>query len=243
MTKRFSKELRKGERFSDARYNPYATTIGQFVLTWNDLHEKLALIFAAILSYHDRKKIPQKHKPEYEFRELERLVGIWNSSPYDRPRREMLRGILVPLVTADFIAFNDFEKDIGWILDQADKIEDIRNNAVHTPLIDNFNEFDISPLVPSSDVRRKYKWAGARVIPNILMSNRRAVRVAEKHKDDDLIAELRWARDASVVLRDFTLRIFWALLYEPAPWPRRPSLPNRGQNKTRRKLRPPAFAK
>jgi hypothetical protein len=97
MSRMFHRELRKGERFTDAQYNRYATTIGQFVLTWNDLHEKLALVFTAVLSYQDRKKIPKKHRPEYAFRELERLAGIWNSSPYDRPKREMLRGIMVPL--------------------------------------------------------------------------------------------------------------------------------------------------
>lgn len=236
MAKKFSKELRKGEQFTDARYKAYTTTIGQFVLTWNDLHEKLAFVFTAVLSHDDRKRIPEKKRPEYEFREMERLVGIWNSSVYDRPKREMLRGIMVPLVTSDFLEFSNFEEDIRWILDEADRIEEIRNNAVHAPLIHNYNEFDVSPMYPASQDRRKYKtvFVGAgKIIPNVLMSNRRALRIAKRHSDD-LLRELRWARDASAVLRDFALRIAWALLYEPAPWPRRPSLPGRGQkNPTR----------
>jgi hypothetical protein len=244
MARKSYRELRKGERFTDAQYNPYTTTIGQFVLTWNDLHEKLALVFAAILSHQDRKKITKKHRPEYEFREVERLAGIWNSSPYDRPKREMLRGIMIPLVTSDFLEFFNFEEDIRWILDQVDKIEEIRNNAVHAPLIHNYNEFDVSPLNPSSADRRKYQWfAGGSITPNILMQNRRALRVAQKHANEEFLRELRWARDASIVLRDFALRIFWALLYEPAPWPRRPSLPHRGQKKIRPNPRPPVHAR
>jgi hypothetical protein len=149
----------------------------------------------------------------------------------------MVRGIMVPLVTADFIAFEDFQEDILWILDQADKIEEIRNNAVHSPLIHTFNEFDISPLHPASADRRKYGWmTGGNITPNVLMRNRRALRIAQKDANEEFLAELRWARDASVILRDFALRIFWALLYEPAPWPRRPSLPKRGHRKTRRKV-------
>lgn len=231
MTKKLSRELRKGEQFTDARYRAYSATIGQFVLTWNDLHEKLALVFTAVLSHDHRKRIPKKKRPEYEFREMERLAGIWNSSIYDRPKREMLRGIMIPLVTSDFMGYWNFEEDIRWMLDEADKIEETRNNAVHAPLIHSYNEFDISPMYPASRDRRKYKtvFPGAgEVIPNILMSNRRALRLAKKHSDD-VLRELRLARDASAILRDFALRIAWALLYEPAPWPQRPSLPNRGR--------------
>jgi hypothetical protein len=231
VARRSHRELREGERFTDAQYKPYTVTIGQFVLTWNDLHEKLALIFTGILSHGDREKIPKPQRPEYEFREMERLAGIWNSSAYDRPKREMLRGILVPLVTSDFIQFGNFEEDIRWILDEADKIEEIRNNAVHAPLIHNFNEFDISPIFPASAGRRKYKWSGGKITPNILMRNRRALRIAQKNPEGDILRELRWARDASAVLRDFALRIYWALLSEQAPWPRRPALPNRGRKK------------
>jgi hypothetical protein len=237
MARKSRSELRKGESFTDAQYNRYTTTIGQFVLTWNDLHEKLALMFTGILSYVDRKKIPKKHRPEYGFREMERFAGIWNSSPYDRPKRETLRGILVPLVTSDFIQFESFEDDVRWILDEADKIEEIRNNAVHAPLIHDFNEFDISPMFPASADRRKIRSSGGKITPNVLMRNRRALRIVQKHHDGDMLRELRWARDASTVLRDFALRISWALLYEPAPWPRRPDLPNRGSKKYARTAR------
>lgn len=244
MAKKSSEELRKGERFTDAQYNSYTTTIGQFVLSWNDLHEKLALVFAGVLSHVDRRKIPKKHKPNYEFREVERLSGIWNSSLYDRPKREMLRGIMVPLVISDLIEFDKLEEDIGWILDQADKIEEFRNNAVHSPLIHNFTEYDISPLHPGTRDRRKYPmFAGGQIAPNTLMRNRRALRIARKLSNDEFLRELRWARDASIVLRDFALRIFWALLYETAPWPRRPSLPNLGKRKTRQSRRRPVRAK
>lgn len=247
---RKSKELRRGERFTDPQYEPYTTVIGQFVLTWNDLHEKLALIFGATLSHLDRKKIPQKYRSDYALREVERFAGIWSSSQYDRPKRDMLRGILIPLVVDDLIEFHEFEKDVQWLLDQTDKLEDFRNTAVHSPLIHRFNEYDISPLHMSSRERRKYDKvrrylndSHIEIAPNVLMRNRRALRVAQKEANDAFLREMRWARDATAVLRDFALRIFWALEYEPAPWPRRPSLPNLGQRMTRPNRRRPAPAK
>ena len=130
MARRLPSRLRRGELFTDSQYHSIALSMGQFILTWNDLHEKLAFVFTAILSYHDRKRIPKKQRPEYELQELQRLAGIWSSSLYDRPKREMLRSLMFPLVTADFIQFWTFEEDINWLLGEADKIEEIRNGAV-----------------------------------------------------------------------------------------------------------------
>ena len=218
-----------GTRFTEALYAPHAAAIGQFVLTWNDLHEALASLFTAILSHDARLAIPahEKNRGMYAFREMERLAGIWSSSLYDRPKRSMLEALLSPLVVDDFIAFPDFLEDIKWILSETDKIEDIRNNAVHAPL-----KMDLRPGVTVDHFLHGKAFV---VAPNVQMKNRRALRLLQKHPDQiTLLKEVRWARDASALLRDFTQHIVWALTDDEHPWPRRPSLPNGGQKKTRR---------
>jgi hypothetical protein len=226
----------RGQPFTEVQYRSYCLGIGQLVLTWNDFHEKLALLFTAILSYADRKRIPKKQRDEFELREMERLAGLWSSSLYDRPKREMLRGILVPLVLDDFIAYHGIEEDINWILDEADKLEDIRNNAVHSPMLEGLNFHDLSivarPLRPDRSWMSKEDKIRLGVAPNTLMKNRRALRLA-KNAQHDLLAEFRWAREATSTLRDFALNMVWALMREDVPWPRRPALPNRGQKKKR----------
>jgi hypothetical protein len=62
----------------------------------------------------------------------------------------------------------------------------------HSPLIYDFNEFDISPFIFASADRRKYKKTGGRIAAHILMQNRRALRLAREQADDDFFERLRW---------------------------------------------------
>ena len=189
--------------------------------------------YRAVRTYLERptrsvSRIPahEKNRGMYAFREMERLAGIWSSSLYDRPKRSMLEALLSPLVVDDFIAFPDFLEDIKWILSETDKIEEIRNNAVHAPL-----KMDLRPGVTVDHFLHGKAFV---VAPNVEMKNIRELRLLQKHPGQiTLLKEVRWARDASALLRDFTQRIVWALTDDEHPWPRRPSLPNRGQKKTR----------
>jgi hypothetical protein len=223
--RRHSKDRFIGDTFSERAYKPYALAIGQFVLAWNAFHEKLGMLFVMILHSAPGWDIDRNHDVDGELfpnddAHIERWSGVWSSAPLDRPKRAMLRGLLNSFIEADLKQFPKFIGDLSWILDQADKIEDIRNNAVHTPLLWIGGHPALEQIVAEHDVA---------IIPNVLLANKRAVAVAKKDLRSRLVIEYRWGRDASVILRDFSGRIGHAMSIEGAPWPQRPSLPNRGQ--------------
>jgi hypothetical protein len=114
-------------------------------------------------------------------------------------------------------------EEIEWILKQVDKLEDIRNFAVHTPLVllgnTPWERQVLDSFFPHQD----------NVVPDLTMGNRRAMNASERK---GLVAEFRWARVAALVLRNYSMSIDRALRDARFPWPERPSLPNRGQKKT-----------
>jgi hypothetical protein len=224
MAKAYSLTTRYNVRY----YRPYIIAIGRLVIAWNELHERLAFLFSAILSDEQRRSIPKKDRATFYRRELERIAGIWSSSAYDRPKRAMLEGLMTPLVTDDFIRFPNFVSDIKWVLEETNKLEEFRNNAVHVPIT-------IGIGATAKTIEEHISTFG--VVPDIFMKNRRALKLAHK-SHQDVLREHRWTCSAAIVLSDFTLKICWALLFDEAPWPRRPSLPNRGQRKSRRDQHP-----
>jgi len=49
MAKVRAKDVADGyHRFTERDFEPYALAIGQFCLAWNDLHERLGIIFVAL---------------------------------------------------------------------------------------------------------------------------------------------------------------------------------------------------
>jgi hypothetical protein len=194
------------EKFTGRNYRPYVIALGQLALAWNDLHEDIALLFIELLA--NGRAYP--------------ATDIWNSANFDRPRRAMLKAVIG---TQDdrFKRCPKLAEDVTWLLDEADKLEDARNDAIHSPLTtftpDNFGSID-------------------HIAPSLAFDNRRAMKLARK----DLLTEFRWCRDASLVLRDFAEQIYEAVAARTA-WPDRPSLPNRGQKKRRQNQPPPIRAK
>jgi hypothetical protein len=198
--------------FTGRNYRPYVTAIGQLTLVWNDFHEDLALLFIELLS----------NGCAYP------ATDIWSSSIYDRPKRAMLRAVIAT-------DWNDFDSkypklvpDLTWLLNEADKLEDSRNDIVHSPLV----------FFGNDNVFAQQTGQVGRTVPSIAFGNRRALKLAKK----DLLTEFRWCRDASIVLRDFAGEIYEAVA-ACAAWPERPSLPNRGQKKTRQARPPQAHSK
>lgn len=199
------------ERFAGKNFRPYVNALGQLALAWNDLHESLALLFIELLA--SGRAYP--------------ATDIWNSAINDRPKRSMIRAILK---TWKAPSGHDQKvvEDIIWLLDEADKIEDARNDAVHSPLVF---------FSPNNWFAQTQGLAG-KVSPSLAFGNRRA----QKLKNKDLLTEFRWCRDAAVVLRDYASAIYEAVA-APVPWPKRPLLPNRGQKKTRPGRQHPAPSK
>jgi hypothetical protein len=136
--------------FTEDEFKPYVKAIGRLALAWNDLHERLGMLFWAVLGGG------WKQKP----------IGIWNSANFDRPKRAMLRAAVHGCTSAETSAHPSMVDDIEWILTKADALEDKRNNAVHSPLILTGNQLAVL-------------MGYAPVVPDKLLENPRAMKLAK----------------------------------------------------------------
>lgn len=112
------------------QYLEYTTAVGKVAHAWNTFQERLGQLLTAIL-------------PETDFTVL---LSIWYSAPNDRAQRRMLRAAI------DAGAFETATKarslpktakgDVIWMLDEADKLGQRRDQAVHAPAA-----IEISPSV------------------------------------------------------------------------------------------------
>jgi hypothetical protein len=182
----------KEEIFQDEAWNHYAIAIGQAVLAWNDLHGWLACLLQSVL--YPRQGEHQWH-----------LTEIWNAMTQDRAARQMLRAA-TNFHFRSGIGCDQHEK-IMWLLGQVDKLEDARNDIIHTRLIRD----ESGRVVVCSE------------------GTRRAANLASK---PDLLAEIHWCRDTAIVLRNYVLDIDRGLESVHGTLPSKPSLPNRRQRKT-----------
>ena len=193
-------------RFTDKVFTPYALVIGQSSLAWNYLHEILAEIFNV------------EFVDPYGY-------AIWQSLSLDRPKRSLLKAAAKTEVkeVEDKEAHIHFRGEILWILGETEKLEDVRNTIIHSPL-SYFGGAMAKSLKKTSGVQ-----------PFDLFLHQRASRLAGRN----LLAEYRWFRDACHVLTDYAFKLSFLVTNFPdaRPWPKRPKLPNRGQKKTRRNQR------
>jgi hypothetical protein len=195
--------------YTHPAYGPYVAALGQLALSWNGLHESLSAIFAALL-WHEAPG---------------RADALWNSSNLDRPKREMLKAAVVTCPQDDLRRWPTLKDDLLWVMHQTDVLEDARNTAIHSPL---FCQITLTPPDGLTVV----------VTPGVHRQNPRALRLAKK----DLLTEFRWCRDSCMTLSHYVGGIMAVVVWyreygdNPIilPWPKRPSLPNRGQKKTRR---------
>jgi hypothetical protein len=97
---------------------------------------------------------------------------------------------------------------IKWICGQANELEELRNNALHSPLIAH----------------------GQQVAP---MSGLGHVRAAKLQSKSDLLAEFRWCRDAATRLTEY-IRSIDESLTNGMPLPDRLRLPPRTATKARK---------
>lgn len=199
-------------RFTEKPFRRYAIIIGQTNLAWNDLHIKLISVFQLVcsLSFPGSKEKNYLHlKSHY----------IWNSSQSDRASRAMLKAALRGVNPDEKTKYPKLIEDVEWLLTETAKLEDMRNNIIHTPLL----------LITKSD----FPELNNKVFPNSLSA--RGGKLAGK----DVLKEHRWCRDSAIVLRDYAEAIQLTLYLHSTgklplgAWPHRPPLPNRGQKKSR----------
>jgi hypothetical protein len=199
--------------FEEPAFEPYALAIGRLALAWNDLHERLATLFCTVLGSES----------------LDRAIAVWNSATFDRARREMFKSAALAISLTDLSKFPKMADELKWLCDRVDNFENIRNDAIHSPLL--LNRVTLLPLLifGHSDI----------VAPNDLLHNTRASRLVGK----DLLSEFNWCYHSVIVLRDYAAIINQALTADAVPWPERPALPNRPHQNQRRKGMPAAHCK
>jgi len=196
-------------------YRPYVIAIGQLALAWNQLHESLALLFIELLA--NGRAYP--------------ATDIWNSPTFDRPMRLLLKSLL-RTIDRRYPSKLRMTADLEWVLAEIDKVEDARNDAVHSPLTVTPEGEVLGILIPGREDKVRLSVTVNKVVPRIAFDNRRALKLLNK----DLLTEFRWCRDMSLALNEYVGAVYEAVAANPAEsdaWPSRPPLPNRGVQKKR----------
>jgi len=168
--------------------DPYATEIGHIAIAWNRLHENLALLF-----WH---AIGPGAAP----------FAIWNTLGSDRTQREVLRAAVQANAFSGRSDRKRISEDALWLLKQADKLADQRNDAVH------------GPITTLTDTLT----GETTVAPQTFFGNRRAKKLEKK----DLISEFIWYRKSIETLSSYAADL---IRERPSSttWPAKPQLPKR----------------
>jgi hypothetical protein len=184
------------DTFSEPRYRPYVVAVGQVALAWNDLYKVLAFFFVVLHGEKVPSDVP---------------LAVWNSSKSDRAQRDMLAAAAKTFLMLPDMAvlYPTGAADVKWLVDWVNRVEDARNNAVHSPLA--------------------IEGRGQRimVVPDSSTGHGRAKNLEVAMTKRELLAEFRLCRDTACALRDYAWRMYATLCGE-GPWPDRPRLPNRG---------------
>lgn len=195
---------RRADKFNERHFKPYAIQIGRMALSWNSLHESLGTMFGLLMGDKDG---PMQ-------------MAVWQAAKFDRPKREILRAAFAHWVAPNTIGTGRqkalkprIRGDIEWMLNQADGLENRRNNAIHAPL------WRVNPDNPFLGY-----WVFANdILPDTFRGNARAQNL---EKIDDILSEFQDCHTATIVIRDFADAIVRALGGK-SPWPRKPALPTR----------------
>ena len=186
--------------FRKPAFAQYAKALGEANLAWNDLHEMLGNVFWSALGIRNGV-IP---------------LQIWHSSTLDRAQREMLKAI-TDSKAIDNVLNEKAKAEILWILSRATALEDMRNNAIHSP-VSQSGDKPVEAAHQSGHIR-------ARSLAN-----------------KDMLKELDYFYQTVITLRTYAFEIFSAIQTRhstfPTAWPERPKLPNRGGS-SEPKPRPP----
>jgi hypothetical protein len=177
-----------------AAFEPYVAAVGRVSHAWNYLHERLGQLFVGVT-------------------ECERKIAlaVWYSTKSDRGQREMLEAAIrasdadrwlprLPAARADLL----------WMLNEADHLAEVRNDAMHVPCSAYTSE------------------KGTEMGVAFFNGNPRA----RKLFGMKIIQEFEWCEQNTEALTRFAEKAETALAFERYPWPERPPMATRGHQKT-----------
>jgi hypothetical protein len=169
-------------------FRPHVAALGQLAVARNGLHETLCLLFCTVM----------------EAKAINQYIAIWHAIKVDRAQREMLAAAAESTIRGALP--RKFQDDVKWLCGRIDRLEDLRNDAIHSPywaFVRGFNDVV--------------------VMPNINLGHARAKKLFSKN----LLTEFRWCRDSAIALSKFAWQMDLALSDYTLPWPDRPDLPDR----------------
>ena len=103
-------------------------------------------------------------------------------------KRQAIREAIVKLQDSGKAGRDRLVDEIAWVLNAADKLEGLRDDAAHTPLQISGDLFAIADVFSVAD----FFSAGSRVLPDTTFQNPRAARLDQKNKD--VLMEYKYAR-------------------------------------------------
>jgi hypothetical protein len=204
-----------GPRYTEAHFDPYARAIGSLLLAWNDLHEQLSRLFIMAMGIE----------------QFAQSNAMWHKQIRDGAKRELLRSAIENIRSGLLLGRSKVPEEIIWILDAARALEGFRDDSAHTPL-----QYSASPnILTLTDILSNQNIFGPiTVYPDTTLQNPKAVRLSANNKD--LLVEYRYARERSIVLRDYAVAIDHAWANERVSWPDRPDLPNRKPSRRKKSV-------
>lgn len=206
-------------RFNEPHFKPYVIAIGQLILAWNDLHERLATLFAQAMV--DAK--------------ARQTLAVWHKTRADMAKRKLLNAAIENLDDSELKNRPKVAQEIAWILKKADELEGLRDDSAHGPLHAlPASIFDWDNILAAGNI------LSLTVRPNIAFGNPRALRLNKSAAN--LLRDFRYAKERILILRDYAIAIDTAWLNMHMPWPDRPALPDRNsshRNKGSAKRRKP----
>jgi hypothetical protein len=113
---------RKRPKAQAQSFRKYAQRVGAAVLSWNDLHANLYLVFWYLIG--STKNLIPKEQVAYQ---------LWHVIQSDRTQHQMLQGVAEAKLVNDTVAL----ERITWILKSAQTLSAYRNLAAHTAIMFN----------------------------------------------------------------------------------------------------------
>ena len=179
-----------------ATWEPYVAALGKVAHAWNYLQEALGHLFTQVTGFGS--KIP---------------YAIWYSSNNDRTQRQMLRAAIEALPEDHWGSrLPRARDDIIWLIDEADKVANKRNDAIHAPC-----SITISAR-------------GFEITPEYFFGNPRARSLKKKN----ILKEFAWYELSAETLTRFARDATTAIASKQGAWPGRPRMPTPGQGQSHR---------
>lgn len=173
----------------------YNSAVGRVAANCTMVQEALAMIFSELATPEKNKRI---------------AFSIWYSLTSDRGQQAMLSAVIKSNASARWPAFSTAKDDLAWLLKEAGRLLEARNNAIHAP-----TSMFLGGSRSGTAVITPLTWPG----------HPRAGNLIDK---GDLVEEFTWVANWADVLTSFSRMIWNALLAPNGAWPDRPQRPTRG---------------